>query len=166
MKQIILLVLFALFTCGVAAQQKRIDPTKYREFDFWLGGWNVYKYGTDTIVGQSRITSIVDSVAIQEVYWAERGNYQGRSINKYNADVGSWEQYYVDNGGATLHLRGNRIANQMVLMDVHSKVGKSMNKIVWTDQPNGDVRQTWSVSNDAGRTWKVIFDGRYVRQIK
>jgi len=28
---------------------------------------------------------------------------------------------------------------------------------------DGSVRQLWELSNDAGATWTVLFDGRYVR---
>ena len=30
---------------------------KYHDFDFWIGEWDVYKNGTDTLVGSSQIES-------------------------------------------------------------------------------------------------------------
>jgi hypothetical protein len=38
-----------------------------------------------------------------------------------------------------------------------------MERISWTPLPRGDVRQLWERSADGGRTWTVIFDGRYSR---
>ena len=35
-------------------------------------------------------------------------------------------------------------------------------RIVWTAQPDGSVRQIWSSSEDGGASWSVVFDGRYV----
>jgi hypothetical protein len=36
-------------------------------------------------------------------------------------------------------------------------------RISWTPQPDGTVRQLWEQSADGSR-WRVVFDGRYVRQ--
>ena len=36
-------------------------------------------------------------------------------------------------------------------------------RITWTPANDGSVRQVWELSSDAGKTWTVLFDGRYVR---
>jgi hypothetical protein len=36
-------------------------------------------------------------------------------------------------------------------------------RITWTPQPDGGVHQWWQRSDDEGRTWSTVFDGRYVR---
>ena len=36
-------------------------------------------------------------------------------------------------------------------------------RITWTPASDGSVRQLWELSSDAGKTWTVLFDGRYVR---
>jgi len=36
-------------------------------------------------------------------------------------------------------------------------------RITWTPQAGGHVRQLWEASDDSGKTWRVEFDGRYVR---
>ena len=36
-------------------------------------------------------------------------------------------------------------------------------RITWTPAAGGTVRQLWESSSDEGRTWTVLFDGRYVR---
>ena len=38
-----------------------------------------------------------------------------------------------------------------------------MQRITWTPAGDGSVRQLWELSNDAGATWTILFDGRYVR---
>lgn len=38
-----------------------------------------------------------------------------------------------------------------------------LQRITWTPAIDGSVRQLWESSADAGRTWIVMFDGRYVR---
>jgi hypothetical protein len=36
------------------------------------------------------------------------------------------------------------------------------NRIRWTRNADGTVRQTWDISQDNGQTWKTSFDGKYV----
>ena len=39
-----------------------------------------------------------------------------------------------------------------------------LDRITWTPEDDGTVRQVWEVSTDAGESWSVIFDGRYQRK--
>ncbi len=39
-----------------------------------------------------------------------------------------------------------------------------LNRITWSPQGDGSVRQLWETSNDGGETWSVAFDGRYVER--
>ena len=146
------------------AQTKNFDTSKFHEFDFWLGEWTVYRYGTDTITGHSKITSIIDSLGIQEFYRTPDGKYFGTSLNKYNAANGQWEQFWIDNSGFSLFIRGGIQSKKMVLQDVEQVEGKPVNRITWTPDEDGSVRQTWDVSKDNGNSWNTVFDGKYVRK--
>ncbi|TFH26541.1 MAG: hypothetical protein E4H10_06725 [Bacteroidia bacterium] len=102
MKQICIL-LFLIASQQILAQQASEELTyKNHQFDFWLGTWEVYKYGTDTLVGHSRIESINDGLGLLENYSVALGKYQGKSLNKYNPARERWEQYWIDNSGLTL----------------------------------------------------------------
>ncbi len=35
------------------------------------------------------------------------------------------------------------------------------NRITYTPNPDGTVRQSWETSADAGKTWQPAFDGLY-----
>ncbi len=135
------------------------------QFDFWLGEWDVYKTQTDTIVGDSFIESINDSTAIQEHYKAVGSPYKGTSLNKYNFLSGQWEQYWIDNGGLTLHLSGGLIDGKMVLEnEMVYPQGKVTNRITWSyDDTSDTVRQVWEQGPD-GETLQVVFDGTYKRK--
>ena len=37
-------------------------------------------------------------------------------------------------------------------------------RISWTPEPDGRVRQMWQQSRDGGKTWTVAFDGWYRRK--
>jgi hypothetical protein len=38
-----------------------------------------------------------------------------------------------------------------------------LDRIGWTPHDDGSVRQWWERSEDGGKTWATVFDGRYVR---
>jgi hypothetical protein len=39
-----------------------------------------------------------------------------------------------------------------------------VNRISWTPQAEGTVRQHWETSTDGGKSWTTAFDGRYARK--
>jgi hypothetical protein len=46
--------------------------------------------------------------------------------------------------------------------DAVSPAGAAIrNRIAWTPEPDGRVRQVWSTSSDGGKSWRVTFDGWY-----
>ncbi|MEM9720343.1 MAG: hypothetical protein AAGA10_13875 [Bacteroidota bacterium] len=132
---------------------------KTNHFDFWIGEWNVYKYGTDTLVGKSQITSILSGTAIQEHYQSTRGPFEGTSLNMYNKANDQWEQFWVDNSGLRLHIKGGIQGGSMVLES--DSLAFPVNKISWTPQENGEVRQTWEQKQKMADPWKIVFDGIY-----
>ncbi len=165
MKQVFILI---LILCGSfqlsEAQSQSFDKRPFHNFDFWLGEWTVYKYGTDTIAGFSRITSIIDSLAIQEFYQNPKGTYKGTSLNKYNPINGQWDQFWVDNSGLSLSIRGILQDGKMVLQDIEARENLPLNRITWAPEPKETVRQTWDQSTDGGKSWITVFDGKYVRK--
>lgn len=161
---IVMMAMFASVTPYVHAQQGGMSPdlkTKYHEFDFWLGKWDVSRFGTTQVVGKSHIQSINDSTAILENYETTVSPYKGKSLNTYNRKTGLWEQYWTDNGGLILKLEGGLVDGKMVLQ---SKEDSIFNKITWESLEDGSVRQSWEVSNDSGTSWKTVFDGIYRKQ--
>lgn len=136
------------FLLGVAFAQDKQTPQQ--QFDFWVGTWDVYKFDTDTLVGKSQITSILDGNAIREVYTSTQGPYKGTSLNAYNPQTKQWAQFYMDNQGLTLEIKGNFMDGKMVLED-------KINRITWEALEDGRVRQTWHVI----ATGQVVFDGEY-----
>ena len=108
-------ILSFIFCCAIVSlnAQDNTPPKPNHDFDFWIGEWVVYHTTADTVVGYSQIESIIDSFAIRESYQSAGGPYQGTSLNKYNPVTKVWEQYWIDNGGLTLHLKGGRKDNHL-----------------------------------------------------
>jgi hypothetical protein len=139
---------------------------EYRQFDFWIGTWDVHG-PKDAVVGHSRIESILGGCVIAE-HWSSgpNGANDGKSYNIYDRELGKWEQFWVDASGSRLLLSGGLVGADMVLEGVQSKPDPKTGiaqreRITWTPNADGSVRQLWQSSKDAGKTWTVAFDGLY-----
>ena len=40
---------------------------------------------------------------------------------------------------------------------------ETLNRITWTANDDGTVRQVWASSEDDGQNWRTLFDGLYTR---
>jgi hypothetical protein len=140
-----------------------------RAFDFWIGEWEVIG-PKGNIVGHSRIEAILGGCAIAEHWQSATGNgaNDGNSYNIYNADLKRWEQFWVDASGSRLLLAGGLVEGSMVLegrQDLPAADGvHARDRITWTPNADGSVRQRWENSKDEGKTWTVAFDGLYRRR--
>jgi len=165
--------LFALaWSAASASAQSLPEPgakpcqsSEHRQFDFWVGHWEVFG-PAGRKVGENRIELIADGCALLE-QWTGNGGVTGKSLNIYDVVDRRWHQTWVDNGGTLLILAGQLVDRSMVM----SMTGPSptdpkvtlRQRITWTPVGDGSVRQLWELSSDAGTTWTVLFDGRYVR---
>lgn len=135
-------------------------------FDFWIGHWKVTN-PDGSLAGTNFINKIQDNCVIRENWTSAKGNFTGTSSNFYNLKTGKWEQLWIDNQGNSLHLKGNRVGNQMILMtdEETNKEGKPFyHRVTWTKNNDGTVRQYWeTITNKTEIT--VAFDGLY-RKIK
>jgi len=159
----VLLPSLALAETPAPAAQPNCDAAVRRQFDFWVGDWNVTVAGKPA--GQNRIDKILGGCALLENWTAVDGT-SGKSINFYDPVRGQWHQTWVDDRGGSLALDGTFTGGSMVLSGTkQNKAGKTtLNRITWTALPSGEVRQLWEASSDDGTSWSVAFDGRYTRK--
>lgn len=135
----------------------------HRQFDFWLGDWDVTD-GKGKAAGRNRIVGLHDGCALQES-WNGNGGFSGTSLNAYDAERGKWHQMWVDNSGGMLQLDGEFAGGKMVLRGETLDEGKKvLQRISWQPLPDGRVRQLWESSKDGGGTWTVAFDGYYAKR--
>lgn len=174
-----ILLLVLLMSTPASADEPKTPPKRpvpcsaaeHRQFDFWLGEWQVFD-PSGKQVGQSRIEAILNGCVLAE-HWTSGGNPpgagDGRSFNLYNAQTGQWEQFWVDAQGGRLVLNGNFAAGSMVLSGQQPKADPKTGfaqreRITWTPNADGSVRQLWESSMDDGKTWTIAFDGQYRRK--
>ena len=138
------------------------DGEQHRQFDFWLGEWNVSVNGK--AAGFNRITLLYGKCALQEDWTSAGGNFAGGSLNIYDRAKDRWHQTWVDSTGTLLELDGGLVEGKMVLSGQRPGADGSMttNRISWTPNADGSVRQHWETSTD-GAHWESLFDGLYVR---
>ena len=90
------------------------------------------------------------------------GGGNGKSLNCYNASTGHWQQFWVGSGGGVLELAGGFADGKMVLSGSHVVHGQTLlERITWTSNAYGTVRQFWEQSRDGGKSWQTAFDGLY-----
>lgn len=156
----------APFTLGYLTRAHPASPCQappYREFDFWLGGWNVESL-EGAPVGTNLVRTRADGCIVEE-NWVAAGGNPGRSINTYDAETGLWGQTWVS-AFAGGHLRmygGLDDEGRMVLEGerVQPDGIEWLDRYVWTRLDGGRVLQEGSVFIPA---WNAggQFQGVYV----
>lgn len=157
-------VALAAATPQPAPTPKPCTSTEHRQFDFWVGDWNVKDTASGAPAGHNLVTLEQGSCVLQE-HWQGTDGSTGTSFNIYFAGDKQWHQTWVDSSGLLLRLDGGLVDGKMVLSGKRvNRAGKVVtDRIVWTPEPNGDVRQVWDFTADEGKTWQHVFDGTYVR---
>jgi len=135
---------------------------RYRQFDFWIGSWNVYN-PQGSKVGENRITRELKGCMLHEHWQSVLGN-TGQSINYFDPAKKKWIQQWVDAGGGVINYEGEFSDGAMRFQGVNiSMDGTSeLSRMTFTPNPDGIVWQLIEQSKDNGKTWYVWFDGKYV----
>lgn len=151
---------------AVIEKLRPCNTEEYRHFDFWLGEWDVTAAGATSPSAENNISAVQDGCVVLEQYRA--GTFTGMSLSFFDAKLQKWHQTWMSNVGGSLYLEGG--LNQdgaMEMTDEHLPISSatgSINRVTWTPNPDGSVRQYWQNSTDGGKTWSVAFDGTYVRK--
>jgi len=133
------------------------DP-EYRQFDFWLGDWDVFEAGKVTVVARTRVDHILDGCVLHEDYESTNG-LKGQSFSLYDASRGIWHQSWATNRGRLLTVEGRIEDGKMVLAGAERAADGAERLVRGTWEPiNGGVRETAVTSLDAGKTWEPWFD--------
>lgn len=153
---------------GVAAQDPTLAPPtacaaeEYRQFDFWLGEWEVHD-PDGQFQGTNRIEKIQGGCVLQE-HWTGASGGTGTSFNIYDFTRDRWHQTWVS-GSMLLLLDGGWRDGKMILEGTTAGRDGDVvhNRITWTPVSADVVTQVWETSTD-GDAWNVVFNGRYTRK--
>lgn len=142
------------------------DAEEQRQFDFWLGDWEV-RDPQGEVVGHNSITRTVGGCGLREEWRGVRG-LLGTSLNAWSTATRSWHQTWVDSSGTVLLLEGGIRDGAMVLegdAPLPEDGGRVVRHRISWSSIDGDpdaVRQHWETSAQKG-DWETVFDGRYTR---
>jgi hypothetical protein len=147
-----------------------LGAERNRQFDFWLGTWDVYPWPApvepERRIGVNIITSIESGCALLEMWTDARGG-TGRSFNWYDRNLGTWRQLWIAAGGGTLDYTEGEYRDGAMRFGgwALDRTGRrAEQKLTFFNLHPDTVRQLFEVSTDSGRTWQPTFDGRYVRR--
>ncbi|MEM8908357.1 MAG: hypothetical protein AAGD05_10970, partial [Bacteroidota bacterium] len=115
-------LLFVLPFGGQSQNSAPCSTEGFRQFDFWVGEWDVYHTQADTVVGYNHIKRILNDCVIEE-NWTGSGGFRGKSFNTYNPVDSTWNQVWVDVSGATYHFSG-RYQNDVMALKGSSKTAQ------------------------------------------
>lgn len=139
--------------CGAAS---------YRQLDFWVGEWNVFKTGDNVQTASSRIEHSMGDCGIKESFTsanAPGGKYSGTSYSSYDRKDGKWHQMYIDtNGSVGLYVGGLKGADMEFIATGREGV---LNKMTYRPLADGSVEQIGMISADQGKTWQAGYDLTY-----
>lgn len=139
------------------------EAPEHRQFDFWVGRWDVYRTGDTTLRARSHVEKLYGGCTIRENWMPLRGG-GGGSLNMYDPADKRWHQTWHDSMNSRVEFDGGLVAGKMVLTGYWRGVlapGDAWVHIEWSRNADGSVRQRGVQSTDHGATWQPSFDLTY-----
>lgn len=154
---------------GAVVQQRPAGCTtpENRQFDFWLGEWDVSNTGSTALVAESSITLVDQGCVILE-QWRPFQGASGHSINGYDATAKEWKQTWIDATGRITPYAGT-MQDGTLFMDDRSDVspaGVKFKKRRMNFRPidANTVRQWGEGWDEAKQAWTITWDLTYRRR--
>lgn len=142
------------------AQKPCMFEAGYRQFDFWVGEWDVFVQ--DRKVGTSNVKILQQGCIIEE-NWATPVQ-TAQSFNFYNPVTKKWHQSYMDSTGGNWMMDGEYKDGALRYEGyIYSPQGQTMVHMTFFNLGADKVRQTAETSTDGGKTWTSVWDGLYIR---
>lgn len=144
------------------------DDKRTKEFDFWLGDWDVYARGTNTLVGKSKIESASGGCMVLE-NWTSASGSNGKSMNYVDPLTKKWIQVWVGSAGIntqniTRFYDGEyRDGAMRFVFDREANGTKIIGRFIFYNEGPNQVRQFNETSSDGGKTWTTSYDFIYKR---
>ena len=148
----------------------RHDP-RFRQFDFWVGDWDVRPTGQPPVGPPARNTvTLDDNDCVVTEHWSSPSGSVGQSFNVFDRSYGVWRQTWVDNIGEQHDYRGRLVDGNMVFDGdtpaPNGQQGRIPTRLTFFNLGPDTVRQFSQSSTDSGRTWQINYDLTYVRRRK
>ena len=133
---------------------------EYRQFDFWIGEWNVFDTKTGSLAGKSKIELLLGECVIME-NWQPVSGVAGKSFNIYNAAEKKWRQTYVDASGSLLEFYDGEFKDDKMQFKMKPGPDNAMHRLSFFKISDKEVRQLGEMSKDNGVIWEAEYDLTY-----
>ncbi len=150
--------------------QRAAKPCAYqpeaRQFDFWIGEWDVVTTQGNQQAGTSSVQLILGDCVLFE-NWTSRLGGSGKSFNIYNTVTGRWEQTWVTDKGVVTEYRDGQLEGKALSMVAESPQPdgtRQLQRMTFENLGPDRVRQSGDTSTDGGKTWTPSFDLIYNRK--
>ena len=146
-----------------------MHDARFREFDFWVGDWDVRATGAPPVGPAARNTvTLEDNGCVVMEHWSAPSGSEGQSFNIFDRSYGVWRQTWVDNTGGQHDYRGSLQGGNMVFLGdtpmPNGARGRVPTRLTFFHISADSVRQFSEVSSDSGRTWVTSYDLMYARR--
>lgn len=164
------------FLPAACAQEQEVEPSlpgppgcedyeQYRQFDFWLGQWNVYTR-EGRFAGQNTVSNRSGGCLLLEEWVSARGG-NGTSMNYVDPETGQWRQVWMGVNNHIDYTGGLNADGQMVLEGEityfrEDSARSAPFRGIWTPLDNGHVIQHFQQYDAEAVAWEDWFLATYV----
>jgi len=146
-----------------------MHDARFREFDFWIGEWDVRPTGAQPAGPPARNTiTLEDNGCVVMEHWSAPSGSEGQSFNIFDRSIAKWRQTWVDNvGGQHDYWGGIKDGNMAFIGDTpapNGQLGRVPTRLTFFHISKDSVRQLSEISSDSGKTWTANYDLMYVRR--
>jgi dienelactone hydrolase len=151
-------------------QMPRCDGPEYRQFDFWVGEWDLRPANQPEGPTTTNVITKEDDGCVIRERW-NGGKMTGQSVNIYDRSRGKWHQTWVDSTGGLHEYWGTRrsdgaMAFEGELPPRQSGGARIPTRMTFFELGEDKLRQLSEQSTDGGKTWTVGYDFIYTRKKK
>lgn len=150
--------------------ERNSEPCRHmpeaRQFDFWVGTWDVYNPQNGRQVGVNVIEPVLKDCALVE-NWSGAGGSDGKSMNFFDAQRKTWRQVWVSDLGNILDYRHGEYrdgAMRFSGITIDEAGDTTRQKLTFFEVAPDTVRQLFEASTDGGRSWNTTWVGIYVKR--
>jgi len=158
-----LVILAFAFQAAAPPPPPACESAEHKQFDFWVGEWDVYRTDTNQHVAKSRIEKLYRGCAVRENWMPLNGFGAGGSLNAYLPSEKRWRQVYTGSANGWAEYAGGMDGAMMVILGTQlmPNGSKMPVKISYAPKSDGSVVQTGYQSPDDGKTWSLTYQFAY-----
>ena len=136
---------------------------EFRHLDFFVGEWDLQIQGQSVQSTNVRL-ELADCIVHQDD--TVQNGYQAKATHFYNAELGKWQQAYIDTRGAFALWTGEFKDGVLTYSReaVATNGAKTSHRSTFTKIDADRIHQVYEHSTDGGKTWTTTFDAFYVRR--